>query len=63
MGSCTWGIQIGPIAACQADFVPQIFHHPDLYTGGSHFLLPQRERGREEAAGAGNGKMEFSKSE
>ena len=56
-GSCTWGIQIGPIAACQADFVPQIVHHPDLYTGGPGLpFLIAPERRRNEAAGAEYGK-------
>ena len=47
-GFCTWGFQIGPFAACWADFVSNFSHHPDLYTGGSHFLLPQREEGRKQ---------------
>ena len=34
--------------ACGADFVPWNFHLPDLYTGGSQFLLPQREEERKE---------------
>ena len=42
-GLCTWGIQTGPFAACKANFVPKIFRLPDLYTGESNSLLPQRE--------------------
>ena len=44
-----WGIRIIPFAACFADSVPKMFHHPDLYTGGLYFITP--ERGREEATG------------
>ena len=55
MGFSTRGIQTGPFAACSDDFVPKYFHLPDLYTGSSLFLLPQRE----EEAGAENGKREL----
>ena len=41
-GFYTWGIQNGPFEACWADFVPKFFHHPDLHTGESNSLLPQR---------------------
>ena len=47
-GFSTWGIQTGPFAACSANFVHRIFHHPALYTGGSHFLLSQREEERKQ---------------
>ena len=39
---CTWGIRIGPFEACYTDFVPNNFNHPELYTGESNSLLPQR---------------------
>ena len=43
-GFSTWGIQIGPIAACGADFVPKFYYLPTIHTGESKSLLPQRER-------------------
>ena len=55
-GFCTWGIQVGPFAACRADFVLKIFHLSTFHTGRSNSLLPQREEGRKEGAGAENGK-------
>ena len=39
------------------------FHLPTFHTGDSNFLLPQREEGRKEGAGAENGKRDSSKSE
>ena len=40
-GFCTWGIQIGPFAACETDFVQKKFHLFTFHTGRSNFLLPQ----------------------
>ena len=58
-GFLTLGIQIGPFAACKADFVPKKIHFPDLYTGAPLSYYP-REGKRGEAAGAGNGKKGFT---
>ena len=41
-GFSAWGSQTWSFAACWADFVPKFFNLSELYTGGSHFLLPQR---------------------
>ena len=41
-GLSAWGIQIGPFAACQANFIFQILQLFHFHTGG-HFLLPQRD--------------------
>ena len=45
---CTLGVQTGPFAACSANFVAIFLSLPDLYTGGSLFLLPQREEERKQ---------------
>ena len=54
-GFCTWGIQTGPFADCLADFVPKIYALLTfiLWAPISYY---SRERGRKEAAEAGNGK-------
>ena len=43
---CTWDIQIGPFAACLADFVPQFFQFPDLYTGAPISYYPREGKMR-----------------
>ena len=56
-----WGVQTGPFAACQTDFVPPkkppfypaSHNKPFLYTAG---------RGGKEGAGAENGNRELFKS-
>ena len=61
-GFSTYNIQIGPFAACWADFVPKMFHlfpQPPII---NHFSLPF-ERGRKEGAGAENKKRELYKSD
>ena len=45
-GFCTMGIQIGPFAACWADFVPEFFNHPDLYTGAPISYYPREGKMR-----------------
>ena len=47
-GSWPWGIQTGPFAACENDFVPSNFHLFTMPPIIDHFLLPQREEGRKE---------------
>ena len=37
-----WGIQIGPFAACSADFVAKFFQLLYFHNGESNSLLPQR---------------------
>ena len=50
VGFSAWGIQIGPFAACSADFIFQNLLLFNFHTGGQ-FLLPQR---------ANNEKREFT---
>ena len=60
-GFSTWGIQTGPFAAYQADFVQIIFHLHVLYTWGLPFLITP-ERGRK-GQGLEMEKMDSSNSE
>ena len=41
LGFCTRGIQAGPLAACWADFVTNIFLLPHLYTGAPISYYPR----------------------
>ena len=58
-GFCTLGVQTGPFAACEADFVSKNLHfiYPS-YWEVQFIITPERER--KETAGAGNGKKGFT---